>query len=243
MKNKLQLLALCGAGLMFGPMPLVQSQPANPPQADAPARIELNAPQISINGRILTPEQIKQMQLQQEEQRMLSLRQRLTQSGVTDTAAQDAIVAFIKEKEAARVKLQGQWQELQELLNRADVPDNQLTGQLYKFQAAADDEKARRDKAVQDLSATIRLDDKPRVKVLLISLGIIGDEAALLRKDSALGFGAFPGMGAFPGGGAFPGFGAFPGMGAFPGFGAFPGGGTPGDTTINNESVHFQFDA
>ncbi|RYX80145.1 hypothetical protein EON83_29905 [bacterium] len=152
-----------------------------------------------LNRKPMTPEQLKQIQAQQEEQRLLMLRQRLTREGFTDVAVQDAIVDFAKEKEVARVKLQTQWTELDKSTHKADLTDAQIAGMLNDFQAKADDERARREMALQQLSTKIELEQKPRLKLLLMTMGLIGDEASLVKKDAAGGIADFAGLGGLAG--------------------------------------------
>lgn len=184
MKTKFSLLLL-GAGLALAPLSSAQAQPDlnAAPKGQNPQNWGNNN-RIILNGRPLTPEQIKQMQVLAQERKAISMRQQLTQAGFTDTTLQDAIIAFSKDKEAAREKLQTQWQAVNAAGNTPNTTDAQLAAQLNDFQAAADQEKDRRAKAFKDLSTKIGLADKPRLQLLLITMGLVDDDTALLQQGN-----------------------------------------------------------
>ena len=156
-------------------------------------------------GRNLTPEQRRQMEAQRQQQRALALRETLSQGGFTDAAVQNSIVNFAAEQEKARAALQEKWRAIEQALRGTTVTDTQLTVLLNDFRALADEEKARRAKALTTLETEVGLSKKPRLDALLLVNGITGEESAIV--NGAQGQGGFGGRGGMGGGGGFTPFG------------------------------------
>ncbi len=57
------------------------------------------------------------------------------------------------------------------------LTDQQLEEAMTDFQAAAEDEKARRQTAIEELDKKIGFTKKPKLRALLMIGGLIGDEA------------------------------------------------------------------
>lgn len=163
-------------------------------------------------GMNMTAEQRVQMQQIQERRearnREENVRMMLIQSGYTDKAVQDAVVAFVNEQSARVAPMKDQIQKVRELLNAQGVTDAQTATALNDLREAAETEKAKRDVAEQTLDAKIGYTKKPKLEALLTVMGIVGQEAGLTSSGGVLG----GGMGG-PGGG----------MGGPDGFGG-PGG-------------------
>lgn len=139
-------------------------------------------------GRRLSDEQRQQLEVQNQRMRDIQQRQTLILSGVTDPKAQDAILLFTQEQEAARGSLRSKWNALQQALNN-DTPDTQIATLLNDFRSAVDDERARRDKARSALDVQIGLSKNPRLEAQLMTSGILGDEASLVNgNDRNVGF-------------------------------------------------------
>lgn len=173
MKNFTRLLLTIGTGFALSPLTVAKAQPnlRDAPKGNNPA------------NWIQPEEQMKLIQARREELRLSSLRQRLTKAGFTDAVLQDTVVAFAKDNESARVALETQWQNLNKAMQQNNLTDAQIAALLKNFEEKADEEKARRKLAQQQFSEKIGLEDKPRLKILLISMGVLGEESALLKKD------------------------------------------------------------
>jgi hypothetical protein len=198
----------------------VSAQPDtnNAGKADNPNNIQIGRGGNGPGGggfQNMTPEQRKQMQ-EQMEQRMAQMREQnvrtmLIRAGFTDTALQDAVVAFVQDQDKAANSLREQATKLRELLGNQAATDAQTATLLNDLHAAADTEKDRRTKAEAALDTKIGYTKKPKLEAILTIMGIVGDEAGLTSTGSVLG-GGMGGRGGMAGGG-------FGGMGGGGGFG------------------------
>jgi len=165
-----------------------QPDPNNQPKAKNP-----DTPQPQVFQRQLRLVQPGQMGQQQ-------LRNELAQAGYTDTALQDALVAYADEQGKAREKLREKARKVNDALHGNAVTDNDMRTLLEEFRAAVDDEKSRREAAFKALDAKIGYSKKPKLEALLTMLGLIGDEASYLREPNG---GMYP-MAGWPMGNMMP---------------------------------------
>ncbi|MBW3635745.1 MAG: hypothetical protein KY445_04665 [Armatimonadetes bacterium] len=166
-----------------------------------------NPPNQNAGGRRggrgeMTAEQRAQMQAQMQQMREIGVRQMLTRGGFTDTALQDAIVAYSNERNKASEALQDKARQLNEALRGTTITETQIATLLSNFRGAVEDEKARREVAQSALDAKIGFSTKPRLDALLMMAGYIGDESQYLGGGGR-GPGGFGGFDGGPGGNAF----------------------------------------
>ena len=162
--------------------------------------------------RNLTMEQRQEMQDKMRDvMRELSLRMMLDNAGITDKAVQETIIAFAAAQEESVQVLREKNRDLQMSLNDNAISNTQIAALQNNYAAAAEDEMARREKALALLDKKINYSTQPRLKAVLTILGLTGDSVAISDANSN-------NMGGGPGGG-------FGGPGG--GFGG-PGGGFGG---------------
>lgn len=150
------------------------------------------------NFQNMTPEQ-RQVFLQQMQENRL--RQQLTNSGVTDNAAQDPIVAFMATQDKARQTLRDRFTKLADALQGNAATDAELSASLGDLRQAVADEKTRRDAALKDLDAKVGYSKKPHLEAVLTVLGLLGDEASFATGGLGGRMGGGRGMGGLGGGG------------------------------------------
>ena len=212
-----------------------QAQPdTNAPKGNNPPNLNMGGRGGRGGGgrggmRQMTAEQQKQMRAQQTEMRVLAIKSQLTQGGYTDEAVQTAVANYVKEQGTAQETLQEQWQKLNQAVRAGNTPDTQMATMLNDFRESIDKEKERRATAYKTLDKQLSLSTKPALDALLMTMGLTGDEAAIVGQNGGGGMGGPGGMGGFGGGpggmGGGPG-GGFGGGGG--GFGGGPGGGGGG---------------
>ena len=177
-------------------------------------------------GRNLTAAQRTQLDEQNRQMRDIQQRQSLTMAGVTETAAQDAIIAFLKEQDAASQKLRARWNAVIQAAADTATTDTKMATVLNEFRSAVEDERSRRETSRSALATTLDLAKNPRLDAQLMISGVLGDEAAFVNGGGQGGRGMMNIMGALGGmmgGGNFGG----PG-GGFGGGGGGRGGGFGG---------------
>ncbi|HEX8552115.1 MAG TPA: hypothetical protein VF681_11250 [Abditibacteriaceae bacterium] len=138
------------------------------------------------NWQNMTPEQRQQMEARRTEQRNLWLRQAMTGSGVTDAAAQTAIIDYMTEQEKTRVSLQEQARALSAVLVKPETPDAELKTKLEAYRAAVAAADAQRTADLSVLDEQVKYSTSPRVETLLSLLGVLGNETAQLGGIGAL---------------------------------------------------------
>ena len=115
------------------------------------------------------------------EQRMKErLRRHFQQSGVTDVAAQDALIVFVGAEITARQKLMETGRQLQQGLRGDALSDAQITALLADYQTAVEEDKTRRDRALTQLKTVVDVTKTPRLEATLTIMGIYGDGPALM---------------------------------------------------------------
>ena len=137
-----------------------QPDPNNVPKGDNPANRPVRVPP--------TPEQIQQRM-------QAAFKRQLEAANVTDEKEQTAVIAYATGEFAARQKLADASRALQNALRTPDATDAQIAGLLNDLQAAAADDKARRQKAQATLKQTIDVTQFPRLEAGLTLLGLYGD--------------------------------------------------------------------
>ncbi|MDQ3814606.1 MAG: hypothetical protein M3347_11735 [Armatimonadota bacterium] len=110
-----------------------------------------------------------------------NVRARLMAAGFTDKDTQDAVVAFVVERQKARQALREQGRKMEEALRADALTDAEMLTLLHDFRATVEEEKARHKTALAALDAKTGYSKKPRLQALLTLLGIIGDEASYLN--------------------------------------------------------------
>jgi hypothetical protein len=144
----------------------------------------------------MTPEQRQQRQQEMREQRM---RAALTAARFTDPALQDTVVAYANNEEKVIAPLRERNRQFLAALSTGILTPEQATTALTAMRTVVTQEKERRAKAQQELEAAIGYSQQPVLEALLTSLGVIGDEAAILNGSTQAGGG--PGMGGMGRGG------------------------------------------
>jgi hypothetical protein len=136
------------------------------------------------NFRDMTPEQRQQMQAEANKRRAQEqqtwLRQAMAASGANETAAQDAVIAFVEADEKARLALQEQARALSALLIDPATTDEQFKTAVVAFRTANAAEVTRRQTELASLDAATKYSTQPRMETLLTVLGVLGSEISNL---------------------------------------------------------------
>lgn len=160
--SMLALLPLFGLGA-------AQAQPnvENAPKAQNPTNRPARPPRLDRDALArMTPEERR--------------RQMLQRIGVTDAATQATLLTYIEGEVKARVALMEQSRQLQGVMRGAAIPDTQIAGFLNNYQAAVEEDKARRVKAENDLKKVLDLSKMPKVEAMLTLMGFYGDAPSIL---------------------------------------------------------------
>lgn len=132
------------------------------------------------NWQNMTPEQMAQRmaqrQAQMQEARNTWVRQTFTATGFTDTAVQDAVIAFMASQDKARTTLQEQARALSTALVDPTTKDADLKTQLEAFRAAVVADQTRYTTELATLDTTVKYSTQPRMETLLTLLGVLGPE-------------------------------------------------------------------
>lgn len=127
--------------------------------------------QESARKAALTPEQ-----RQQEEES--EARSKLTEGGINDKSAQDALFKFLKERDAARQSVRQVFRKLYDA-RRLKISDRDMAvvmnDYLAAYLAAVEAEQARSRAATAELDKAIQFSAQPRIRAFLIINGYIGD--------------------------------------------------------------------
>jgi hypothetical protein len=99
--------------------------------------------------------------------------------GVVDTATQGKLLDYIDTENTARSTLLEKAQQLQQGLRGNALSDAQVAALLNDYQAAVEDDKARRAKAEDGLKKDYDLAKNPKVEAMLVLLGVYGDGPSL----------------------------------------------------------------
>lgn len=113
-------------------------------------------------------------------------RKLLTDAGFGDKAVQDAIIAFIEAQRVARQPLLEMAQRIAAGLRDENVTDAQTRDLLAAFRQASDEDKARYEKALDELDAKIHYSTTPKLEAFLTLIGVLGDEATTLGNRNAI---------------------------------------------------------
>ncbi|HEX8833587.1 MAG TPA: hypothetical protein VF719_05270 [Abditibacteriaceae bacterium] len=138
----------------------------------------------------MTPEQRQQMQAQGEqrrnEQRQAWLRQAMTGSGLTDVAAQTAVIEHMTAREKSQEALRAQALALSKLLTTPGTADAELQTQLTAYRAAVAAANKQQADDLNALDAQLKYSTQPRVETLLTLLGVLGEETTSLGGIGAI---------------------------------------------------------
>lgn len=152
--------------------------------------------------RNMTPEQREQMMQRMQQMREEGMRRMLTDAGFADAIVQDAIIAFGAAQEKATQSLRQKMRQVTEAARTGAVTDAQMSTLLAEFRADVAAEKTRRAAAQKDLDTKVNFSKQPRLDALLTTMGLIGDEAAVVGGGGpGGGFGGGRGGGRGRGGG------------------------------------------
>lgn len=170
MKIQISRSLLLGATLATTGLSLAQGGGGNRPNAN------------------MTPEQRQQMMAQRREQRLRGAMVTIN----ADAAAQDAVIAFVKQQSDAATALAPKITAMRAAFS-GNATDATVTAALADYRASV--ETARKTRAAQtaDLDKQISFSTKPKLEALLTMLGIIGDETSFVANLS--GDAALPGAG------------------------------------------------
>lgn len=163
-----------GAPLLLGALalsclfniPRAHAQPDinNAPKADNPT----NRPA----GRQVTAQERARQRLRRELQLM----------GVNQLALQDTLINYIEGENEARLALGDKGRRLQVALRGNALSDTQVAALLNDYQAAIEEDKARRDKAQAELVKSVDITKLPRVEATLVLMGVYGDGPLLVNN-------------------------------------------------------------
>lgn len=113
----------------------------------------------------------------------------MTSAGITDVAVQNAIIAFVAEQAAQRQPVTEAALEVSKLLADKNASPAALTAAQENLTGASKAFRSWKEGALKSLDEKVSYSQNPRVRGLLVLVGIIGDEAT-----DAGGFNAiFPG--------------------------------------------------
>lgn len=157
--------------------PPAQAQPDvnNAPKADNPVN---RAPRRRPNMVDMTPEQRVQERL----------RRQLLAVGVTDTATQEKITAYVQDEIKAQQPLMEKARQLQVGLRGDALSNAQVAALLNDYQAAVEEDKVRHLKAQADLKKAVDLPKMPKVETLLTLMGLYGDGPNIMGGMMGMGF-------------------------------------------------------
>lgn len=161
-------LALLALPIVAGAQP----DPNNAPKGDNPVNRAVggggrNRPQFQD----MTPEQ--RMTLMRE-----TFKRQLTRAKVTGDTQQNAVTDYVIGETQARQKLEAATLALQTGIRGTTATDAQVAGLLNDYNAAMADDKARHQKALDTLKATIDVTQFPRLEAMLTLAGLYGDAPA-----------------------------------------------------------------
>jgi hypothetical protein len=138
----------------------------------------------------MTPEQRQrwserqaQMQQMQRQQQIASVsgddRQRylMKTAGVTDTAVQDPIIAFVNEQAQKRQPVTEAARKLSDLMADANSTPDAISAQLETLRTASKEFRTWKEGALKELDAKIGYTKDSRLQSLLVLVGILGDES------------------------------------------------------------------
>jgi hypothetical protein len=148
-------------------------QPGNQPPPPPPRN---NPPPKA--GQPPRPHMTPEERRKETEDRMRAM---MTDNGITDTATQDAVLAYLANELQARGPLRRMGVKLQRALGNPDISDDQIKGLIADYQNAQDLENQRRTKAQSDLDAQIHYSQNPRLQGLLMLMGVLGDGPPLMQ--------------------------------------------------------------
>ncbi len=152
---------------------IAQAQPNvdNAPKAQNPANRAARPPRLDREAlAAMTPEE-----------RMKSImRLQLQRIGVTDDATQATLMSYIEGEVKARLALMEQSSQLQGVMRGGAIPDTQIAGLLNNYQAAVEEDKARRVKAENNLRKVLDLTKMPKVEAMLTLMGFYGDAPSMM---------------------------------------------------------------
>lgn len=136
----------------------------NAPKADNPT----NRPA----GRQVTPQERARQRLRRELQLV----------GVNQLAVQDTLIAYIEAENEARLDLGEKGRRLQVALRGNALSDAQVAALLNDYQAAIEEDKARRDKTQAELVKNVDITKMPKVEATLVLMGVYGDGPLLVNN-------------------------------------------------------------
>lgn len=138
----------------------------------------------------MTPQQREQyfqaMQDKMEQRRENDLRAALAKVGVDDPAAQDAILAFIREQQELRAPLDEQRMKLAEALLDGTLTDTTATTQQKALNDAVEEARKKYEVALTALDAKVQFSKKPRLKALLATAGVLDDVEGFVMGPAGL---------------------------------------------------------
>lgn len=137
----------------------------------------------------MTPEERQQWMQQRREEGLRTLMER---SGVTDKTTQDAIIEWMRTEEKEREAVRATGRKVAEAVRTGAVTDTQMSILMNEFRNVVLDEKTRRAASARALDQKIGYSTKPRLEAMLVTMGLIGDEASYMT--GATGIAGLPGF-------------------------------------------------
>ncbi len=137
----------------------------------------------------MTPQERQQLM---QQRRAEGLRTFMERSGVTDKATQDAVIQWAQTEEKEREVVRATGRKVAEAVRTGAVTDTQMSILLNEFRNAVLDEKTRRATTTRALDQKIGYSTKPRLEAMLVTMGLIGDEASYMT--GATGIAGLPGF-------------------------------------------------
>lgn len=153
-------------------------------QDETPAPPLQNGSNNRPNFRNMTPEQRQQMM---QERMAESFKTTLTGAGFTEESLQNAIVEHAQAQDTAIAPLRERNQKFSQALSAGAVNDEQAAAALKTMRELVAAEKERRTTAAAALDEKIGYSKQPKLEALLTSMGLIGDEAAVLSGTTNTG--------------------------------------------------------
>lgn len=102
-------------------------------------------------------------------------RNQLKKLGVVEIKQQEAVLAFVQSEVKAREELVSKGEKLNQSLRNEGLTTAQIAGALNDYQAAIDDNKVRREKAIAAFKKEVDYSKNPRLESFLVLAGVIGD--------------------------------------------------------------------
>ncbi len=128
-----------------------------------------------------TLQQARQQQIETIRQKYAEIvRGRLKLTGVTDTAAQDAVVEFDGQQRQFTETLLAQARLLARRIASKSSSDAQIAALYKELRAGIETEKERRALQMAALKTQTAYDQNPRLETMLMFFGLIGDESSVL---------------------------------------------------------------